>query len=137
MEAFAREPVAEAVNTAIHATDMVVAVNLTEVNDFSDLPVEEQGQQRRNAMLRPICEDAVSASWHDIRPLLEPMGGYAGNSNFAHGIICELVYRCERDRFDSIGDVTLAELWPLCHSIFKKRKLVFERGFVVGQRISA
>lgn len=117
-----------------NVTDLVVPVDLRQIAAFSDLRVTTETTVARKARLRGIVEEGISAEWTDLASLLSPHGDYAGGASFAHAIASDRIYRAEEDAFNSVGDVTLRELWPLIHEALKKRGLVFKGGFVDGIR---
>ena len=115
-------------------TDLVVPIDLRQIGSFTDLKVTEQTTVARRQQLRQICQDAVDEEWRNLTPLLSPSGDFAGGAQFAHAIVSYRVFLAREEAFDSLGEVTLKELWPLIHEMLKKRGLVFSAGFVTGMR---
>lgn len=115
-------------------TDLAVPIDLTQVSAFTDLKLANPSNVARKAQLRTILTSAIDEEWNTVTPLLTPNGAYAGGAAQAHAIVADRLYQSRESEMESLGDVTLRELWPIIHEMLKKRGLVFDRGFVTKIR---
>ena len=139
MEAFATQPIAEAVKTANTKVSegYVLAKRAQDIN-LEDLSIDQSSMAFKTLMRNIVCP-TVDELWTQIRPLLDRFGGIAGTAQFAHCLFAQEIYQKRRADFDALAkqadrDVTLRDIWGLAHDHLKKYGIVFRSGWVEGTR---